>query len=426
MSDRLEEQLKELKNKPQAGAADSAWLAKNKALLMMQVKNTMPAPVVEKQLARTVESYKKRWFSPQNRWALAMRPVFVIALAVIIPFGSWISTVNAARLSVSGDALYSVKIISEKVQLAFTSDKSTKIALRTEFAARRADEVVKLKAQPAVTDVEEEEVKENIKKTIERLETEIQTASDELVELAESEEPVIVREAARAVDVKSEEIGRVLEKTAELAVEIPEINEAKELIDEVAVSAVETIVHTRTETEEDNSENEVVDTEIKNTLEDKLKDATSEIDEVLLILDAVASTNTPKLLVEEKELQNAQVQAEEALEVVKEAAESVDSEAFEEAIEKVKEVKTVVNEAQKTAAKLQDESQVAMEETEELSETVILDAENTTNTEKIIEIDTENVSAESEGLVEADVIVEDEPEVEVEAEIEGVEETTTE
>ena len=247
-----------------------------------------------------------------------------------------------------------------------------------------------------------------------------------MVELAESEEPVIVREAARAVDVKSEEIGRVLEKTAELAVEIPEINEAKELIDEVAVSAVETIVHTRTETEEDNSENEVVDTEIKNTLEDKLKDATSEIDEVLLILDAVASTNTPKLLVEEKELQNAQVQAEEALEVVKEAAESVDSEAFEEAIEKVKEVKTVVNEAQKTAAKLQDESQVAMEETEELSETVILDAENTTNTEKIIEIDTENVSAESEGLVEADVIVEDEPEVEVEAEIEGVEETTTE
>ena len=411
MSDRLEQQLNELKNKPQAGAVDSAWLAKNKALLMMQVKNTMPAPIADReaQFAHTVESYRKRWFAPRQSWAMAMRPVFIFALAIIVPFGSWISTVSAARLSVQGDALYGVKIISEKVQLSLTSNKSTKIALHTEFAARRADEVVKLKAQEDVK--HDNETKQNIKKTIERLETEIETANVELGALAEAEEPMVVREAARTLDVKSEEIGRVLEKTIDLSVEIPEISEAKELVDGVAVSAVETIVNTREQGEEE--ENETVDNEIKNTLEDKLKEATSEIDEVLLILDAAANTNTPKIIIEVKNIKDAQDQAEEALAVVKEASESVDSEAFEEAIEKVKEVKRVVNNAQKVAAKIQKESLSAVEEaeTEEVVETTTNEGETTESIEeKNTNEETEEQEAQadelqqSEGTVEVDVM----------------------
>ncbi len=413
MSDRLEQQLNELKNKPQAGAVDSAWLSKNKALLMMQVKNTMPAPAVEpvKQLAGTVESYKQRWFAPQNRgFAFAMRPVMVVALAIIIPFGSWISTVSAARLSVPGEALYGVKIITEKVQITLAPSPSSKISLHTEFAARRADEVVKLKAKPAATAEAEEEIQDFIKETIERLKVEITAVNSELTEMSESEGAEDVREAARTVDVKTEEIGRVLKNSDVLAIDNPEIEGVKELVDEASVNAVEIIVKTVSTEEIVEGEEviieegvEAINEEIKSSLEDKLKAAASEIDDVVLALEAASNTNTPRAVAALEDFALVQEQIDEALAVVKEAGESVDSESFEEAIEKVKEATAAVNDAENEVAKIQEATQQTVEVEVVLEEEVDTEAENTTTTEKIIEEEGTEVTETTE---EAEEVVE--------------------
>lgn len=405
MSYELKRKLKALSNHTNAGVVDAAWMKKNKELLMMQVKNTVR--VTPEVSPESFSAWKRalifaeRFFVTSRRpLVLVARPLVIISLVVALPFSGWISTVNAARLSVSGDELYNVKIISEKVQISLTSNKRTKIALRTEFAARRADEVVKLKAN--APEKPESEVHTRIKKTIEKLEEEIKTVDEELDGLSESESPDEVLEAARLVDVKSEEIARVLDKSADID-EIPEIRKAKDLVDEVAVNAVETIIKTKEEGAT------VTDDEIKQSIEGKLQNKEKKIDRVLDDLDYVVASTTVRSTVteidENKELQQkAQKQAKTAKEVVVKALESVERSDFGEALEKVKEVDTAVNEAEELLAHL-EEDLIEDEDGSDVEEIIAgVDGENSTTTTRQLEFTTPRVSSpENEGIVEIDI-----------------------
>jgi hypothetical protein len=92
--------------------------------------------------ARELESKPARrsWFKWQPAWSISLA-----ALAVIVLGGG--GTVLASNSSLPGDTLYSVKIVSENVQLALSTSDITKAELNARFADRRTDEIITLAEQ---------------------------------------------------------------------------------------------------------------------------------------------------------------------------------------------------------------------------------------------------------------------------------------
>ncbi len=413
----LKEQLKKISQLPEFGAVDSVWMSKNKELLMMQVKNTIGferrvarVPLIDSALISYALMYVRTLRSSFRLVGRSLRPALLVILAVIVPFGGWISTVNAALLSVAGEPLYGVKIFSEKVQLSLTSDHKTKITLRTQFASRRADEVTKLNLQAKVGN--EIVDQDNIKTTIKRLENEMKTVDSELNILANHENPIDVLQVARAVDAKSAEIVKQLDRSSTILRNSPEIVSVKNVVNEVSVNAVETIVKKRAETNQ--LVNTVLDSEIKETLDGKLETASLQLNKVDSALGLVTSTSTQKIVQinASSTLQQVEHQVEVGRIAVVNATESVTNKTFEDALTRVKEVKTIVKEAEKLVAQLQkgDGSAVIQKD-----ETSLTPAQNSTTTPKNLAVGTTSsapsstTSIKTEGSVKSNMIVEDEP-----------------
>lgn len=128
------------------------------------------------------------------------------ALVVIIALIAVNKGVDAAKSSLPGEALYPLKIASEKVEVAFATTDSKKVEVLTSHAQNRLDEVSRL--------VEENQKPEIVTKTLEALKTTteevvaISQAQPELtdgaIELAQAQEKVLieVEDKAETAEVK--------------------------------------------------------------------------------------------------------------------------------------------------------------------------------------------------------------------------------
>lgn len=94
------------------------------------------------QIARVFETTMQTLI-PARLVPVAQRLGTVLVIGVVA-VGGWIGAVSASYNSVPGEALYNVKLATEKVQLAAveaTGDKTKTAKLHSEFAERRAGEV---------------------------------------------------------------------------------------------------------------------------------------------------------------------------------------------------------------------------------------------------------------------------------------------
>lgn len=353
MKNNLVQQLKNLKNHPCAGAADSLWLAKNREILLMQVRNTMPARISDKAIHVAFISSKAkqfiRWYvSGGTKWGIAFRGSVALLMVILLPMTGWVTSVNAALGSVPGDTLYGLKIVSEKVQISLTTDRTTKIKLRSQFASRRADEVRKLAAKP------DAQTNAHVKEAVEKLSVEITTVQRNLEEIKaeKKENPEVIIEAARVVDSATDAIAKVLE-TTETTTAATEIQAAKTLVDSVGVSAIRTLITTK---------NDIVltvtDKEITTAIVEKIKSAETQL---LSVEQAIVATTSTVSVPAAKELQQKfDAQVKNAKDAVQNAVDSVKNQQFENAIDKVKEAKQLVSETEKllssVASSVKDES----------------------------------------------------------------------
>ena len=342
MSKELHAQLKNLKNHPYAGAVDQSWLNESKKVLAMQINNTVSASAPKEVHIRNKVRGFLSWYVYGGRpLAITMR-VTAAALAILfVPFTTWVTSVNAALLSNPGEPLYSFKIASEKVQLSLAGDKQTEIKLRTEFAARRADEIVRL------ANANHDDAKPQIEKTVQRLSDEIKSVQAGLKNLPTETVAKEVVNVARNIDTKTEEIGKVLNKVTDIAIEVPQIHEVRALVDLVSVQAVETMVRTQKES----NEGIVSQKEIKLTIEEKIK--TAEVQLEAAISTMINSTKEIGAVARKEEIKKIEEQVKEVKDAVEEVNEEVKVEKFEEALSKIKEVQILVNATEKNATTVQ-------------------------------------------------------------------------
>jgi len=291
-------------------AAD--FVASNREILMMQIKNTLAAGVKDTEARPAlVLSLRLAWkkigmvragelvraFLPQQSFRLALQPVMIIALVFVVATGGWITTVSASLNSLPGDALYSVKIATEKTQLALTGmtgGAAAETALRVSFVARRVDEVSRIVETATVSGKNKQEKQVQVTNTARRIKEDLKQVNASLEEMKKSD-PTKVMEVAKMVDRKTSEFHTAIKKSdGQMDSQIQsDLTQIKDAVTDSGVNAVQTIVEKHLEGDKSLTQNEV-----KDKVDDKIKmlaaDVADSVKDVVQIVNVTSATSTDR------------------------------------------------------------------------------------------------------------------------------------
>ncbi|MBU1146498.1 hypothetical protein KKD80_03045, partial [Patescibacteria group bacterium] len=212
MSADIMKKIKDLK-----GIAPRAeWKKSNRDVLMSEIKSTTPA-----MNERWTMELSKIVF-PWRVMKLAARPVLALVSVFALVLGGGLS-VSASQLALPGDALYGLKIASEKVQVALTFDKKESAKIHVELAGKRINEIKQIKEN---TDSDQKKIKK-INVAMDKFKEEISTVQNKLENLNKESSAANTVEFAKIVDNKTTEYQEDLVRATN---ELPELNDATQNI----------------------------------------------------------------------------------------------------------------------------------------------------------------------------------------------------
>ncbi len=225
----LIQSIKQLKNGEAAGAPSREFLAKNREILLMQIKNSS-APA-EKPFSAVYFMRMARSMMPENVFQFVVKPIALCVLVFGAAMGSWAASYD----SLPGDTLYGLKMVAEKAQLTFTPGDS-KVSLQAELAGRRLDEIAKIAEQ---TDVDNKE--ERTMQAVANFQEHVKAVKNTLENMDEGGKAV---ETAQLVDRKTTEFATALDKAKENASDAvkTEVDKASSLVTDTGIKAIEVIV----------------------------------------------------------------------------------------------------------------------------------------------------------------------------------------
>ena len=129
MSLELHARIKNLKSTDRTIVPDSAWVAKTREVLLMQVKNTLPPEQKISMVRRVREMF--RYAIPQELSRLVRRPILAALSVLTVAMGGSILSVSAAEQALPGDLQYGLKLASEQALIALTPASEDKLKLKT-------------------------------------------------------------------------------------------------------------------------------------------------------------------------------------------------------------------------------------------------------------------------------------------------------
>ncbi|HLD30753.1 MAG TPA: DUF5667 domain-containing protein [Patescibacteria group bacterium] len=327
--------IKKLKNlreiKPSA-----EWKKSSRDFLLTKIKE-------EKYSKELFPIQKKSWvlgaselFFSKEFFSLTLKPAVSFASIVALVLGSGFS-VSASQMALPGDTLYSLKIASERVQVALAFKEESRAKIHVELAGKRLNEVKRIKEN---TDPDKNQ-KINI--AIDKFQEEIRTVKTQLDNLGEKEEGL---EVAKIVDSKTHEyrealVGTVSGGETEVSEEVAQkISDGLALADETGDQALTVIAEKQN------------DSDSKNDLAKRIEKKVQTIEEkALQVEESLASLNTDnredvKTLSKEaiKNLDGARVVLSEAREMLKKEGADIN-----EALNKVMESKGLIRVAEEIA-----------------------------------------------------------------------------
>jgi len=192
----------------------------------------------------------------------------------------WVASVSASMNSLPGDTLYSLKIATERAQLAFTGGANNKAKLQVEFAGRRLEEVSKIVENPSSGNVEK------VNTAVNNFKEQMGSVKASLEVVKETSSPLEVAEVAKIVDRKTSEYHDVLIKTeAQMqGATQSQMTEAKQIVDETGLRAVQVIVENHLDDKTAINQQDVV-----SKVEERLKNAESSVADVNAKLVQIAA-----------------------------------------------------------------------------------------------------------------------------------------
>ena len=130
-------QLKQLKKNPEAGFSSASHKGAGRDSLMQAIGHQ---ETVQPRMSLGDAFVFYRW----NVSQFVSMPATLTASIFVLVLGGWMTTVSAAS-SLPGDALYGLKLVTERTQLSLASLEH-KAVLHTEFAENRLDEAAALES----------------------------------------------------------------------------------------------------------------------------------------------------------------------------------------------------------------------------------------------------------------------------------------
>lgn len=253
MSKKLRLQLKELHRLSDSINADELWVTENKTKLFAQIANTVRTE--EKQGGFSFANIEQliSIFIPKSMAAMA-RPLLVVAIAIGATVGGWVAGVSASQNSLPGDALYGVKLATEKTQVTvavMTGDKGAETQLHLKFAGRRSQEVKKVieNDHPDASKRAEEAIVQ-LKKSVESARQTVQDVGDKDIVQA-----VVL---AKDVSKRTTEINKDLTEATAVAKAGPSITkemaETKEIVTASGLDTIRMIVEKTAQADEKTSD----------------------------------------------------------------------------------------------------------------------------------------------------------------------------
>ncbi|OGF20869.1 hypothetical protein A2316_00580 [Candidatus Falkowbacteria bacterium RIFOXYB2_FULL_38_15] len=327
--------IKKLKNlreiKPSA-----EWKTASRDFLLTKIKE-------EKYSKELFPIQKKSWmmgaselFFSKEFFSLTLKPAVSFASIVALVLGSGFS-VSASQMALPGDTLYSLKIASERVQVALAFKEESRAKIHVELAGKRLNEVKRIKEN---TDPDKNQ-KINI--AIDKFQEEIRTVKTQLDNLGEKQGGL---EVAKIVDSKTHEyrealVGTVNGGETEVSEEVAQkISDGLALADETGDQALTVIVE-----KQNNSDS-------KNDLAERIEKKVQAVEEkALQVEESLTSLSTEnrediKILSKEaiKNIDGAKVVLSEAREMLKKEGANIN-----EALNKIMESKGLIRLAEEIA-----------------------------------------------------------------------------
>ncbi len=218
------------------GEPDPSWVRSARAQLLARVTEQAPAVAPRRSVADVLAAVRDALAFDAS---LAARPVLAGFVAFGLVLGSGVGAVSASLGTVPGDALYQVKIVSERARIAVAPSETDKTTLRMAYVGRRVEEVSKLAERQAPDSAR------RVTATVQRIKQDLSTVQQNLTDLPKTAAAMDVAKVAKLVDEKSEEYSAKLEKTNDQQLSVPAqtaVKEAKALVEDISVQAVAVLV----------------------------------------------------------------------------------------------------------------------------------------------------------------------------------------
>lgn len=228
-----------------------------------------------------------RMFLPAQVWQTA-RAVGVFFLAGTVAVGGWIMGASASQDSLPGEALYGVKLAMEKTEVAVAdvvSSPKVVAAKELDFAARRAAEAKKSQhsSQKAVA---LESLQQTIESAGKRLEKVVQQSPEQAVEVArvvsEKTDQILDTLHQATVTVAGVNNEPVAASTTAATIALnAQVQETEQLIEKAGVQAVQVLIEKGTHSD------------VKETVEKKLEKVATDMADIVKQAATVIATSTP-------------------------------------------------------------------------------------------------------------------------------------
>jgi len=118
---------------------DSTWKSHQRDLLVAKLS----AQVSPAQLAHPFISVIK------NSRIFSFKPAYGFFAVFALVVAGVVGSVNASQMSLPGDALYAIKLTSEKIQITLVRDESARADLHLQLAKKRVDDVARVASSNA-------------------------------------------------------------------------------------------------------------------------------------------------------------------------------------------------------------------------------------------------------------------------------------
>lgn len=217
------------------GEPDPRWVRSARTQLLARVTEQAPAAAPRRSVGEVLAAVRGALAFDAS---LAARPVLAGFLAFGVALGSGVGAVSASLGTVPGDALYQVKIVSERARIAVAPSETDKTTLRMAYVGRRVEEVSKLAERQAPDSAR------RVTATVQRIKQDLSTVQQNLTDLPKTAAATDVAKVAKLVDEKSGEYSAKLEKTND-QLSVPAqtaVKEAKALVEDISVQAVAVLV----------------------------------------------------------------------------------------------------------------------------------------------------------------------------------------